>query len=586
MSARAFQVASAIVCASAIPSSSALALPEDLQAERVELSAAGWRAEALTWTLGQAEITARQATQVGDGPILILDGEWRGPQASASFARAEIEPDLSEIRLFEVDFRPCACDGAEPWGLRAATVSLHEDVARVGRPTLVLFGRPLLPIPSSPLPLRRRSGLLAPTLGGGQDGVVLTAPAYLTLGRSADLTLTPELRTSRGPRLINEARYALRSGSGELRLDGAYDRLRRRARGAARWEHRAATDDLRAATSIATISDPWYWRDYEDRRLDRLLPFTTSRALVGSRHFEAHAFGAAQSARQGFGLLQGAALLPWTPLGGGLLARGSASLSGMARWQEEDPRLSGVGVADLSLERPTWLGPLRLTPSVEGGAWLAPSPDRPAGVYGATGAEAALPLWSSSASGLLHLEPLVGARIRTGRPGLRYALARSLPTAVYGGLRARRTFTGGGLIEALGQGMWTEEGLSPHAELRIERSAVRFQGAARLGGPDPLAWAELDLDPGPVAVRGRAVHHPDPETPFQLGGVDVIFRPGPVEIGIGLDSALDHPHWLSRRAWAAWTHPTGCLRLGLSARVDDDRALPDVALLVDVFPAR
>ncbi|TVQ87395.1 MAG: LPS-assembly protein LptD [Deltaproteobacteria bacterium] len=564
----------------------ALAGGPELEAERIRVEQDGWTASNVTLRLAEGEVTAQRATRRGDGPIELEHGEWIGAEARASFVRATLDLQAQTLRLDEARLRPCACDGPEPWGVRAAAIEIDERVARPRGAKLEVLGRPILPLPALPVPLARRSGLLPPELLTSQDGLIVRAPAYLTLGEAADLTLTPELRTLRGPRLSTEARYALIGGGGEVRLEGAHDRLRQKARGAVRWEHRAEHAPVRTATSLAMISDPLYWRDYEDRRLDRLLPFTTSRALVGGRHWEAHAFGAAASPREAFGLVQAAGLLPWTRLRGGFLIGGSSTLSALGRTRAGAPSLNLAGTGRLAVERPTWLGPLRWTPSMETGLWAAPSTAQPLGLYGGAGSELALPLWSSLESGFVHIEPLVGAHARLGRPGLQYALSTILPTSVSAGLRARRTFGGDGVVEAMGQALWTDEGLNPHTELRIQRGPVVVQGVWRPGGPDPLAWVDLGIDPGPVAMHARAIHQPDPERPLQLAGGDLIARPGPFEIAIGTDVNLGPHAWLSRRAWAAWTHPSGCLRLGLTAFLDEDRDAPDLGLLIDVFPRR
>ena len=71
---------------------------------------------------------------------------------------------------------------------------------------------PILVTPylSGPIQKKRKSGLLVPRVGYmSNDGFVYRQPIYLVLGRSADLTLTPEERTINGKGLQGEFRYVL-----------------------------------------------------------------------------------------------------------------------------------------------------------------------------------------------------------------------------------------------------------------------------------------------------------------------------------------------------------------------------------------
>jgi len=90
----------------------------------------------------------------------------------------------------------------------------------------------VLPLPWAYLPLgERRSGFLVPRVESSYlTGLALHEPLFITLGQSADLTLTPGWFLGgagvRGPRLLTELRYAPSEGTAGRALLGAlYDLL-------------------------------------------------------------------------------------------------------------------------------------------------------------------------------------------------------------------------------------------------------------------------------------------------------------------------------------------------------------------------
>lgn len=558
--------------------------PLEVEAERLDYADGEWTAEGATVRIDGATLTADRMWIDASGALTAERGTWTGPEAAASFERAELSPDRRHVVLRGAILRPCACDGPEPWGLRAGEIEIVPGAARVRQAHLVVLGTPILPLPRARIPTARRSGLLLPSLQSGQDGLVVAQPVYLTAGRSADLTLTPELRTQRGGRLIGEARYAGRSTEGQAVAHAAYEPATSRPRGAVRWQHAHARGSQRAVAELAAVSDPTFWSDYQPDRLDRLLPFTTSRALLGGRNLEVSALGAARSSREALGIAQIGAMKPWTPLPGGLLARAAVTATGMARIEGGEVALNGLGTAELDLERPTWLGPFRVTPGARLGLLAEPGEHIQLRPEASPHIDLTLPLWRSDDRGLTRLEPHLSARAQLGRPGIRYATHSPTPAGLAAGLRARRTLAGGGLIEAVVQGAWDGERPTPHAELRIDRGVTALQAAWRPGGNDPLTWLRGAIDPGPVAVRARLVHRTATLGDLTLAGGSLIARPGPFELGAGVDTDLEARAWLSRHAWLSWTHRSGCLSLGISARIDEDRAAPDLALQIGGQP--
>ena len=105
-------------------------------------------------------------------------------------------------RLANVVASTCQVCPAQPtplWEIRAARV-VHDSLERqiyFDRAQFRLAGVPIAYIPRLRLPdpsVRRTSGLLTPQLRFSSElGPGLKLPYFLTLGRSADLTLTPYL---------------------------------------------------------------------------------------------------------------------------------------------------------------------------------------------------------------------------------------------------------------------------------------------------------------------------------------------------------------------------------------------------------
>lgn len=97
-----------------------------------------------------------------------------------------------------------ACDEDVPkWSFRAgrAEITLNDRV-RVRRPSFRVLNVPVLALPYASVSIRRRdraSGFLTPTFSAsGSKGFRLSNAYYLTLGRSADITLRNDIYTGRG----------------------------------------------------------------------------------------------------------------------------------------------------------------------------------------------------------------------------------------------------------------------------------------------------------------------------------------------------------------------------------------------------
>lgn len=118
------------------------------------------------------------------------------------------------------------------WSIRArsATHDLQHQMIEFRDATLLLKGVPVfwLPYLSEPAPkVKRQSGLLIPSVGSTSElGPFVIIPYYFTLGRSADITLSPVVATKEGPALKANYREAFNHGTLDLKLSGGQDRNR------------------------------------------------------------------------------------------------------------------------------------------------------------------------------------------------------------------------------------------------------------------------------------------------------------------------------------------------------------------------
>ncbi|TRW98127.1 LPS-assembly protein LptD [Paracoccus sp. M683] len=296
--------------------------------------------------------TEQEATLIADSAQLdrkLQDGIIRG--ARLVIAR-ELQLAANELqrtgggrmtRLTHVVASSCQVCAENPvplWEIRARSIT-HDAEKReltLENPQLRAFGLPVGGLPftiTAPDPtVDRRSGFLRPQLRTTSGlGFGIKVPYFITLGRSADLTLTPYLSASRTTTL--EARYRQAFSNGALQLEGAISRddlvpgdTRGYLFGAARFE---LPRGYRLGIQVQTASDRAYLLDYDITDADRLWSGVTLErvrrdkfvaARVGNyeslREDEDDAFSPAQVAdaiwmrRITPGLIGGEALLEWS----------------------------------------------------------------------------------------------------------------------------------------------------------------------------------------------------------------------------------------------------------------------------------
>jgi len=162
------------------------------------------------------------------------------------------------------------------WILRAGSLHIdnEEEVGQASDASLHFLGVPLLPpLPELSFPLsdKRKSGLLAPTVGiDNLNGVEIAVPYYWNIAPNRDATFYPALMSKRGVDLGGEFRYLERDYTGMARASFMPDdRLRDRDRWAYALKHDGVlrtpipgASTLGLNLNLNRVSDDNYWRDF------------------------------------------------------------------------------------------------------------------------------------------------------------------------------------------------------------------------------------------------------------------------------------------------------------------------------------
>jgi LPS-assembly protein len=179
--------------------------------------------------------------------------------------------------------------GERQWEFSAGRIAIndetHTGVAR--NVTLKLGGIPVLwlPVISFPTDDKRRTGLLAPTLGrDDRNGLDVRLPVYLNLAPNYDATMTPRWLSKRGLMLGGEFRYLTERSRGRVeatwlptdQLDG--QPTSGDDRSFLGWRHNTVLNrHWYLDADLNNVSDKWYLSDFGDS-ID-----ATSISLVASR---------------------------------------------------------------------------------------------------------------------------------------------------------------------------------------------------------------------------------------------------------------------------------------------------------------
>ncbi|MDO5704671.1 MAG: LPS assembly protein LptD [Paracoccus sp. (in: a-proteobacteria)] len=190
----------------------------------------------------------------------------------------------------------CASDPTPLWEIRARSITHDADRRELilERPQLRAFGLPVAGVPftvTAPDPsVERKTGFLRPsvrTTSGLGFGVKI--PYFITLGHSADVTLTPYVSASQ-TRTI-EARYRQAFANGALQLDGAISRDDLNPGTTRGYLFGNAQFDLprgyRLGLLLQHASDRAYLLDYGVTEADRLWSGMTLDRVRGDKLFAA-----------------------------------------------------------------------------------------------------------------------------------------------------------------------------------------------------------------------------------------------------------------------------------------------------------
>jgi LPS-assembly protein len=215
---------------------------------------------------------------------------------------------VDDKRLVAYDANFTTCQRGEgpswmpAWVFSASRISFDKeaDVGEASGAVMRFMNVPILAAPTFSFPLsdKRKSGLLAPTVGiDSVNGTFATTPYYLDIAPQRDATFAPTFMSKRGVELAGEFRYLESAYQGELRASLLpNDTLRDKTR----WSYNFISSGiystglrplgaLRFNLNLNRVSDNNYWRDFPSTGLgggtnvltQRLLPSDASVLWIG-----------------------------------------------------------------------------------------------------------------------------------------------------------------------------------------------------------------------------------------------------------------------------------------------------------------
>jgi hypothetical protein len=544
---------------------------------RVEASHATWSLTEQTlllidgtWTMPRGDVVRFERSTLSlDSQRIDVDGSsWRFGEQGWGVVSERLEIEGTTVTGHEVTFETCPCPGRDPWSIVAteALFDLERETLTLRGADLRIADRKLIPLPRMTLPTSRRSGLLAPQVGQGTDGLQVEQPVYLTLGASADTTLTPEWRQERGPRLRTATRWAHREGGGLTQTSLAWDTQNQRMRGSGAWAQTIG-NRLTLASRGQWLSDGSYLQDYGQDFLERRTPWLEQRALLGWPFME----------------IAGSSVTPRTPHSPPVWSLAGYAKEwrvannwvvdgwGKLRVQEWPARTALRSVTPLSqvgLSRVIPLGVWRVTPHLRGGFLGYKTPTWKSSV----GGEVVLPLWRSQSGNFEQLTPTLEAHWdpihRTYRTAFtpRWHVQKSHHSTL--------DFSGGPILTSRGlhvraQGQWTHKHLLGWVHTDSRRKLLALGSRWGLGA----------LDVGMDGWASQEVAQAAPSLEVALPGTRDSTR-----VGSKLRWDLDTGAPLSQQIHTSYLHPSGCLSTLLFLRFDADQNAPFWGLSVDLWP--
>jgi LPS-assembly protein len=209
---------------------------------------------------------ANKTSELTDVRYALKDGRGNGRARKVTHRGAQ-------STLKGVSFTSCP-DDAPAWAVRAHEIEIDQDAGiGIARDFKVVVGKvPVfyLPVASFPLTDARKSGLLMPTIGGGDDGVDISFPYYFNLAPNYDATLSSRIIQRRGFMLGGEFRYL--GSSDSLAINSAFlpkDRLRDLPGSDQRYSFSGLysnqlSQTWRFGANLNHVSDAFYFEDLGD----------------------------------------------------------------------------------------------------------------------------------------------------------------------------------------------------------------------------------------------------------------------------------------------------------------------------------
>ena len=226
----------------------------------------------------QGAVTLEQQGNTMSGPHLLFNldssaGTMEQPQFYIKENDARGTADVMNIQdrqhfsLNEATYTTCPA-GNQDWQLNMGVLEIdRERQVGVAHSALVKFkGVPILYSPWMDFPLnnQRKSGFLAPVIGGtSSGGSEITLPFYWNVAPNFDATLAPRLMTKRGLMLNNEFRYLEPNFGGVANIDVLpNDKIANKSRALfSLYHNQTLADRWNGYLNYTRVSDNDYFRD-------------------------------------------------------------------------------------------------------------------------------------------------------------------------------------------------------------------------------------------------------------------------------------------------------------------------------------
>jgi LPS-assembly protein len=214
-------------------------------------------------------LTADKASGDQKNDVMSLEGvryQFSNNLGNGTAVRASMKGEVGE--LSQATYSTCP-PSQRQWEFSANEIKVDQSKARgtATNATLKLGGVPVLWLPyiSFPTDDRRRSGMLAPTIGNDErNGFDLQVPIYWNIAPNYDATFTPRYLSDRGFMIGTEFRYLTERSHGQF--DSTWlpnDDKTNRDRGLASFEHFTAINpNWYVNANLNHVSDRQYFNDF------------------------------------------------------------------------------------------------------------------------------------------------------------------------------------------------------------------------------------------------------------------------------------------------------------------------------------